>query len=403
MLIGSAETVHKRPDSADEFGKTGAHWVMLRPMEVPEVPAETARIAHAAFPKGALFVRLRDELGPLLLDQDFTQVYSSRGQPAVAPWRLTLITIMQFVENLSDRQAADAVRGHLAWKYALSLELDHPGFDASVLTEFRQRLLAQDNPLLMLDRLLARCQELGVLRPHGKLRTDSTHVLAAIRVMKRLELIVETMRAVLNALATTAPTWVQQIAPEAWYDRYAHRAENDRLPKSDAAKQAFADTIGQDGHDLLTLLLAGDVPGAAQQLPEIEVLRRCWKRQFIWEQGRQRFRQREELPKDDMLESPYDVDARYSTKRGREWTGYKVHLSETCDDDLPHLVTHVVTTQAHEHHAPVGKQIQEQLYQKGLSPQEHWVDAGYNGAELIVSAREQHGTEIIGPVRPNNS
>ena len=87
---------------------------MLRPMEVPEVPAETARIAHAAFPKGALFIRLRDELGPLLLDQDFTQVHSGRGQPAMAPWRLTLITIMQFVENLSDRQAANAVRGHLA-------------------------------------------------------------------------------------------------------------------------------------------------------------------------------------------------------------------------------------------------------------------------------------------------
>jgi transposase len=376
---------------------------MLRPMEVPEVPAETARIAHAAFPKGALFIRLRDELGPLLLDQDFTQVYSGRGQPAVAPWRLTLITIMQFVENLSDRQAADAVRGHLAWKYALSLELDHPGFDASVLTEFRQRLLAQENPLLMLDRLLARCQELGVLRPHGKLRTDSTHVLAAIRVMNRLELIVETMRALLNALATAAPDWVQQIAPEAWYDRYAHRAENYRLPKSEAAKQGFADTIGQDGQDLLTLLLADDVPEAARQLPEIEVLRRCWKRQFIWDQGRQRFRQREELSKDDMLESPYDVDARYSTKRGREWTGYKVHLSETCDDDLPHLVTHVVTTQAHEQDAPIGKQIQERLYEKGLSPQEHWVDAGYNGAELIVSAREQHGTEIIGPVRPNTS
>lgn len=344
-------------------------------MEVPEVPAETARITHAAFPKGALFVRLRDELGPLLLDQDFTQVYSGRGQPAVAPWRLTLITIMQFVENLSDRQAADAVRGHLA----------------------------QDNPLLMLDRLLARCQELGLLRSHGKLRTDSTHVLAAIRVMNRLELIVETMRALLNALATAAPAWVQQIAPEAWYDRYAHRAENYRLPKSEAAKQIFADTIGQDGHDLLILLLADDVPEAARQLPEIEALRRCWRRQFISKQGKQHFCTREELPKGDMLESPYDMDARYSTKRGREWTGYKVHLSKTCDDDRPHLITHVVTTQAHEQDAPIGKQIQEQLYEKGLSPQQHWVDAGYNGAELIVSAREQHGTEIIGPVRPNTS
>ncbi len=104
-----------------------------------------------------------------------------------------------------------------------------------------------------------------------------------------------------------------------------------------------------------------------------------------------------------MLESPCDVDARYSTKRGREWTGYNVHLSETCDDDLPHLVTHGVTIQAQEQDAPIGKRIQERLDQKGLSPQQHWIDAGYNGAELIVSARKQHGTEIIGPVRPNNS
>lgn len=74
-----------------------------------------------AFPKGALFIRLRDELGPLLLDQDFTQVYSGRGRPAMAPWRLALITIMQFVENLSDRQAADAVRGHLVDDHRLGL------------------------------------------------------------------------------------------------------------------------------------------------------------------------------------------------------------------------------------------------------------------------------------------
>lgn len=213
---------------------------MLRPSAIPEIPAETVRIARSAFPRGATFMRLRDELGVLLVNQDFTQVYSSRGQPAAAPWRLTLVTVMQFVENLSDRQAADAVRGHLAWKYALSLDLGDPGFDASVLSEFRSRLLAQENPLLLLDRLLDRCQELGLLRRHGTQRTDSTHVLAAIRVINHLELITETVRAALNALAGYAPEWLQRVADPAWYDRYAHRSENYRLPKSDTGKREYA-------------------------------------------------------------------------------------------------------------------------------------------------------------------
>lgn len=376
---------------------------MLRPTEVPEVPAETARIARSAFPKGTTFMRLRDELGALLMDQDFAQVYPARGQPAAAPWRLTLVTVMQFVENLSDRQAADAVRGHLAWKYALSLDLSDPGFDSSVLSEFRSRLLAQENPLLMLDRLLDRCQELGLLRRHGKQRTDSTHVLAAIRVMNRLELITETVRAALNALAGFAPNWLQRVADPAWYDRYAHRSENYRLPKSDTAKREYAQVVGQDGQVLFDLLEQTDAPDGGLRLPEVLALQRCWERQFAVEKGKLRFREREELPKEGMLESPYDPEARYSTKRSREWTGYKVHVSETCDDGLPHLLTHVATTTAEVHDAPLGRQIQEQLFQRDLSPEQHWLDAGYNSAELIVMAREQHGTQIIGPVRLNNT
>jgi len=378
---------------------------MLRPIAIPEIPAETARVARAAFPKGATFMRLRDELGVFLTDQDFTELYPSRGQPAAAPWRLMLISVMQYAENLTDRQAADAVRGHLAWKYALSLELEDSGIDASVLCEFRARLLAVPEPLNWLDRLLSLCFERGLLQRHGKQRTDSTHVLAAIRVLNRLELITECVRAALNALAVLAPDWLRNNAPLEWYERYGHRAENYRMPKSDRAKQVYADQIGVDGQTLLTLLQAPEAPEGGLHLDEVQTLQRCWQRQFIPEGLGIRFRLRTELVKDRAIqvESPYDPAARYSTKRGREWRGYKVHVSETCDDDLPRLVTHVATTTAEVQDAPLGQQIQASLFQRDLQPKEHWVDAGYNAAELIVQAREQHGTEMIGPVRPNTS
>lgn len=378
---------------------------MLRIEKIPEVPSETVRIARAAFPKGATFIRLRDELGVFLSDQDFVSLYPHKGQPAAAPWRLMLISVMQYAENLTDRQAADAVRGHIAWKYALSLELEDPGIDASVLSEFRDRLLCVPEPLAWLDRLLELCEQKGLLQRHGKQRTDSTYVLAAIRVLNRLELITECMRAALNALAVFCPDWLREIAPPEWYDRYGHRAENYRMPKSETSKQIYADQVGQDGEQLFAFLNSTEAPEGALHLPEVETLKRCWKRQFVVKNGGISFCLRTELVKDRklILESPYDTEAQYSTKRGREWRGYKIHISETCDDDLPRLITHVATTTAEIQDAPLGQQIQAKLFERDLHPKEHWVDAGYNAADLIVQAREQYGTEIIGPVRPNNS
>lgn len=113
----------------------------LKPQAIGSVPAETARIARAAYPKGNLYLKPRDTLGTIYRDEDFAELFPRDGQPAYAPWRLALVTVLQFLENLSDRQAADAVRGRLDWKYLLGLELSDPGFDASVLVEFRQRRL----------------------------------------------------------------------------------------------------------------------------------------------------------------------------------------------------------------------------------------------------------------------
>ena len=184
----------------------------LKPSLIEVVPADTARVARAAFPKGNLYLAMRDELGVLFEDADFAELFPRRGQPAFAPWRLALITVMQFLENLSDRQTADAVRSRIDWKYALGLKLTDSGFDYSVLSGFRERLADSGRQSLLLDRMLELLREKKLLKARGRQRTDSTHVLAAIRVMNRLEMVVETMRAALNAVATVSPKWLAQVS-----------------------------------------------------------------------------------------------------------------------------------------------------------------------------------------------
>jgi transposase len=142
---------------------------------------QTVRIARAAFPKGNLYLQISDEIGILFQDEDFADLFPNRGQPAYAPWRLALITIFQFIENLSDRAASDAVRARIDWKYALSLELENSGFDSTVLCEFRTRLVAGNAETTLFDKLLGWCRQEKMLKARGKQRTDSTHILAAVR------------------------------------------------------------------------------------------------------------------------------------------------------------------------------------------------------------------------------
>src|SRR6516164_9984079 len=235
----------------------------LRPHALEPVPEETARVARAAFPKGNPYLTLRDTLGTIFHDDDFAALFPLVGQPGLPPWRLALVTIMQFRENLADRQAAEAVRARIDWKYLLSLELTDPGFDFSILSAFRDRLLAGSAAELLLDKLLERCRALGLLKARGQQRTDSTHVLAAIRVLNRLELVAETLRANLNALATVAPAWLQAVTPLAWYERSSRRIEESRLPKATAEREAYAQMVGEDGFLFLDAL---DTPETPEEL-----------------------------------------------------------------------------------------------------------------------------------------
>ena len=372
------------------------------------VPDRTREIALAAFPKGNVYLTLRDQFGVLFSDADFADLYPDRGQPAWCPWRLALITVLQFRETLSDRQAAEAVRARIDWKYLLGLELGDPGFDFSVLSEFRERLIAGKAEDRLLETLLTRCRDQGVLKARGRQRTDSTHVLAAIRELNRLELIGETMRAALNELATIAPTWLKAISPQVWFERYGRRIEDNRLPASAAKRQVYAQMVGEDGFTLLAHLDAVETPTELRELPKVQALRTAWARHFTLDSAPNddppnvRFKSNREVAKaDEKIESPYDVDARYRSKHGLSWTGYMMHQSETCDEGSVNLITHVHTTPADVHEAMCTETIHTALSKKGLAPKEHVVDAGYISADLLVQSQDDHGIVLIGPPRSN--
>ena len=226
----------------------------LKAQAVYPVPQETVRVARAAYPKGNICMQMRDVLGSIYTDEDFAGLFPKEGQPAEAPWRLALVTVLQFVENLSDQRAADAVRGRIDWKYLLGLELTDAGFDASVLSEFRARLGAQHAEQLLLEKMLTLFGQKGWLKARGRQRTDSTHVLAKIRALNRVLCVWETMRAALNSLAEVEPDWLRAHSQPEWVERYGARSEDSRIPVGEEARVAFAEAIGEQGRELLDAL-----------------------------------------------------------------------------------------------------------------------------------------------------
>ena len=374
-----------------------------RSQSIPPVPEATAAAVKAAFPKGNVYVDLHEEFGAMYRDDLFADFYCERGHPVeIAPWRLAMATVMQYMEGLTDRQTADAVRRCMDWKYALSLELTDPGFDFTLLHDFRQRLLSHDGAQLMLDTLLDTCKERGWIKTRGKQRTDSTYVVAAIRRLYYLECVQQAMHHALNELSEVAPQWVQAWAPLAWYERYGPRADLFRLPKETSKRNALALVIGADGYELMDALWRDASVRALLALPAVEMLRQIWIQHYYrcTAPEREEIRWRDtadQPPTAQLIQSPYDLDARYGTKRDMNWVGYQVHLSETCDEDQPHLITQVTTTLATTSDFVMGEPIEQDLADRDLLPGSHLVDSGYVVAELLVTGPGKHQIDVVGP------
>jgi transposase len=419
--------------------------VSMRPQPWPENPEMTARAASA---KGAypLAMRVRDELGELFADAEFAAAFGTRGRPGLSPGLLALVTVLQKVENLTDRAAADRAKYAMDWKYALSLELTDPGFDHTVLSEFRARVAEHGLEEKVLDLLLAALTDKGLVTAGGKQRTDSTHVISAVRDLNRLEVAGECVRAALEALAAAAPGWVEQVLEvPGWSRRYHARVDAWRLPTSQTKRTELALAYGADGYALVAACYAPFSPPWLAQLPAVQALRVMLVQNYTrvaGKDGREVVKRRQALdeggeglpPGRWRLTSPYDTDARWAAK-GDDlfWNGYKVHISETChtradssratnagdvtngnwknrmngmntDDRVPpNLITNVSTTDATVPDVAMTSIIHQALQRRGLLPAEHYVDSGYAAAELLVDSRTVYGLALITPVLLDHS
>ena len=309
-------------------------------------PAPLLAGAVAAMYRGKrerlLPVLVRDKLGEWLSDEQFAGAYGVRGKPGWPPSRLALVTVFQKAENLTDRQAAECVRTRIDWKYALGLDLADPGFDHSILSEFRARVAAGGLDQVVLDTLLERLAAEGLVGAGATMRTDSTHVISAVRDLNRLELAGESVRACLEQLVVAAPQLAARLLDDSWGTRYAARVDTWRMPAVTARRHELALAYGRDGHTLLTAVYAAAAsdPDLAflARLRQVEVLRVVLVQNYLTvteEQGREVITRREAEveglpPGRSRIASPYDTDARWGVKRDTFWNGYNGYSRDTC-------------------------------------------------------------------------
>ena len=415
----------------------------VHPVAWPEPDPQIAAAIAAKYPgkrPRPLAVQVRDRLGQWLRDEDFAAAFGDRGRPGWSPSRLALITVLQRVEDLPDRQAAEAVRTRIDWQYLLGLPLDDPGFDHTVLAEFRGKVAEAGLEQVALDALLGKLAADGLVKAGGKQRTDSTHVVAAVAALGRLELAGESVRAALEALAAAHPDWLEQrVCVADFARRYGTPMTSWRPPASQARRDELAIAYAKDGYALLEAVYDSAAPGWLRELPAVDVLRRVLVQNYtrtIEEGGREVIRRREKEPEGDGLPpghariaSPYDTDARWAARRdSSSWLGYKLHITETCDDPppctcrpagtgaregehgktcahlvFPNLITNVATTGATVTDNQMTGPVQDALAARNLAPGRHYADSGYASAALVVSALARWGIALIAPLLADTS
>jgi transposase len=403
----------------------------MQPVPWPEPDPQVAAAIEAMYGSRKsgrpLAVTARDRLGEWLGDEAFAGVFGVRGRPGWSPSRLALVTVLQQAENLTDRMAAEAVRTRLDWKYLLGLPLGDAGFDHTVLSEFREKVAGGGLERAPLGALLERLASAGLVKAGGKQRTDSTHVVAAVAALNRLELAGESVRAALEALAAAHPDWAAQVlAAGEWTARYGIPVTSWRPPASKKKQDELAVAYARDGFALLEAVFREESPQWLAEIPAVQVLRVVLLQNYtrtVHADGSEVIRRREKEPKGDGLPpahikvaSPYDTDARWGAKREVFWLGYKLHVTETCDDAppcgcgsagcargcpaaaFPNLVTAVATTAATVTDNQLTAVTDDGLAAMNLAPGRHYLDSGYLSAAIVAGEYRRHGIVLAGPL-----
>jgi transposase len=369
------------------------------------IPKETARIGQIILKAGNPYRLLGDDIHEILTLEDFVHLYSTDGRGAVCPLILSLVTLFQFMENLPDREAAEAAVVRLDWKYAMHVAVEWQGFHYSTLCNYRKRLIAHGEERLLFDKVLNWAVSRGFLKKKSKQRTDSTHVLGKVATLSRLELLWETLRMALKALQRSNGEWYRRTIPGAYDEVYRVRKHDWHLNQKEvgeATKHA-----GEDGFWLLDRL-ADSGPDDAQNLSEIETLKKVWEQTFTRSKdagadGGGKVRQEKKGRGKNRITSPHEPEARWSEKRGKSWTGYKLQVTETVDTEAGcTFLTDVRVTPATTHDSEVTTEIQDQLIAQDTVPQEMVVDQGYmSGANMAES--QKRGINLFGPLPGDNS
>nr|WP_234356991.1 transposase [Streptomyces sp. NBRC 110028] len=325
-------------------------------------------MARASNPGGTTALWVRDHLGGLWRDEDFADWYPRDGRPGLSPARLATVRVLQFLLGLSDRQAAEAVRCRIDFTYAPAMELDDPGFHHSVLADFRDRLTEHGRADRLLDLALARPKEAGLVRERTTQRTDSTHVLAAVRDLTRLELVTEAVRAALEELAGTAPHLLAGLVDEECGRRYGRPV---RLGKNPTRPKTRILATGGDAARLIEHL--GHQGPERLSGPRVQALRQIMVQNHHRDgAGRLRRRTAEDggLPPSAVaVVPPYEPTARYARSgHATRWKGFVAHLTETCDPDGVNVITDVATTDATGYDAKALPGIHTRLKRRRLLP-----------------------------------
>lgn len=356
-----------------------------------EIPEDTRQIGQRLFRESNVYRQIGERLGELFPgDEEFAQMYDPEGRGAEPPLLMAMVTVFQMLERVPDRMAAELVVSRMDWKYALHLPLGYAGFHFTDLLAFRNRLIEHGQERLLFDNFLTKLQDLGLIKRRGKIRTDSTHVLGVVERLGRMELVCESVRVAVLAVQESDPAWSEKQLPGAFLESYASR--QDEYGLSEAQVQAKLMRAGKDGFWLLHMLEQNGSE-QLQRLAEVEILRQVLAQQFP--DGPDSPPPSQRPAGKQVIESPHEPEARFGKKRDMKWKGYKAQVTETCDDQLPHVIVDLEPDGAADHDSQALPAIQQRMAERGIRPVEQYVDQGYISGEHIFNS-QQAGITLMG-------